>query len=189
MEESISKSEKAYHSNPIIKILSWIDRWIIEVFEKFILSFGLLALSVIVFGIVIARYFLGFSPDWSDELPRFMVVWITFIGMSYCVRQGSHVKIDLFLNKMQGKVKKYINVTILLICFLFFVYLTYLGYNLTMAVFAANQMSVSLDISLGYVYMAIPIGCFLTAKNFLHLLIKNILSKEVIPDLSERGIK
>lgn len=183
----ITVVEKDANKNRILKYLKWFDKWVFEGFEKFVIATGLLSLSVIVFGIVLTRYFLGFSPDWSDELPRFMVVWITFIGMSYCVRKGEHVVIDVLFNKLKGKIQKYFYIIILLICFLFFVYMTYIGYKTTMKIFLANQKSVTLGISLGYVYLAVPVGCFLTTINFFHILIKNIVSPKIYLNLNNGG--
>lgn len=174
-------------TNRLLPYIRWIDKWIFEGIEKCVIGFGLLSLSVLVFGTVLTRYFFGFSPDWSDELPRFIVIWVTFIGMSYCVRKGEHVVIDVLFNRLKGKFKKYIYMIILTSCFLTFVYLTYIGYGLTVKIFAANQKSVTLGISMGYVYAAFPAGCFLTAKNYLHILVKNIRSTSFYKDLNRKG--
>ena len=128
---------------------------------------------------VITRYFFGYSPDWSDELPRFIVIWITFIGMSYCVRKGEHVVIDVIITKFKGKLKKLLSLIILIICFVTLVYMTFVSYELTAKVFATNQKSVTLNIPMGYVYMAVPIGCFLSTINFLHIIMKNLRLKGI----------
>jgi C4-dicarboxylate transporter, DctQ subunit len=188
MENSIVTVGKQSSPNRISKTFKWIDYWILEGLEKFIISFGLLALTIIVFGVVLTRYFFGYSPDWSDELPRFIVIWVTFIGMSYCVRKGEHVVIDILFNKLKGKIQKFFYLCILTLCFLTFVYMTYIGYGLVVKIFSTNQMSVTLGIPMGYVYLAVPVGCFLTAKNFFHLIIKNLSSKDVHLDLNGREI-
>lgn len=186
MKSSIA-IEKKSSPNQLLLFLRWIDSWILEGIEKFVIAFGLLTLSIIVVVTVLTRYFWGYSPDWSDELPRFIVIWITFIGMSYCVRKGEHVVIDVLFNKLKGRVQKYFYMVILLACFITFVFLTYIGFKLTMNIFSANQKSVTLGISMGYVYMALPVGCILTAKNFLHIIIKNFSSKDLHMDLNGRG--
>lgn len=172
--------------NRIHLILRWIDYRILEGVEKLVVSFGLIILSVIVFSVVLSRYFFGYSPDWSEELPRFIVIWITFFGMSYCVRKGEHVVIDVLLTRFKGNLKKYFYILILFICFGFFVYLTFISYELTVKIFNSQQKSVALGILMGYVYMALPIGCLLSAKNFLHIAIKNLSSKDFFTDLTER---
>nr|WP_286181258.1 TRAP transporter small permease [Bacillus sp. ISL-37] len=172
--------------NKVGHYFKWIDKWVFEAAEKFVVAFGLLALSIIVCAIVVTRYFFDYSPDWSDELPRFLLVWITFFGMSYCVRKGEHVVIDVLFNKLNGKIKKTFYMLIVGICFLFFVYMTYIGYQMTVRFFTSSQTSVALGISMGYMYLAVPLGCFLTAKNYLHIIIRNIVNAQLHTDLDER---
>ncbi len=172
--------------NKLIRLFKWVDKWILEGFEKLVISVGLIVLSIVVVVTVVTRYFFGYSPDWSDELPRFLAVWITFIGMSYCVRKGEHVLIDILFTKLKGRVQKVFHIVLLVISFVFLVYLMFLSYELTEKVFASNQKSVTLGISMGYVYMAVPIGCFLSAVNFLHIIVKNLTSKDLFLDLKER---
>lgn len=166
-------------NNGFVRLLLWFDKHILENIEKYVLSLGLIALSAVVIFTVITRYFLGYSPNWSDELPRFIVIWVTFIGMSYCVRKGEHVVIDVLITKIPSGLRKILSMTILLICFLALMYMTYVSYEFTLKVFATNQRSVTLDISMGYIYMAVPVGCFLSAINFLHIIIKNFKKQEV----------
>ncbi len=187
MENTIVTIDQQHNrSNRSLRLFKWIDRWVIEGIEKFIIAAGLLVLSTIVVGTVITRYFFGYSPDWSDELPRFIVIWVTFIGMSYCVRKGEHVVIDVLLNKLKVKLKKYLAMFILILCFLSFIYMTFIGYEMAKNIFATNQKSVTLGISMGYVYMAVPVGCLLTAKNFLHIIFKNLFSKGIYLSLDGR---
>jgi C4-dicarboxylate transporter, DctQ subunit len=185
MENSIVTVEQQTSFRKVKALLKWVDR-ILESIERIVIALGLLTLTIVVVGTVISRYFFNYSPDWSDELPRFIVIWVTFIGMSYCVRKGEHVVIDMLFNKLQGKIKKYFSMIILLLCFLTYIYLTYIGYFMTVKIFETKQMSVTLGIPMGYVYLAVPVGCLLTAKNFLHIIIKNITSKGVFMSLNGR---
>lgn len=187
MESSIVTVEKQSNTNKIVKFFKWIDKWIFEGLEKFVIAFGLLSLSVIVCGIVVTRYFFGYSPDWSDELPRFIIVWVTFLGMSYCVRKGEHVVIDVLFNKLNLKIQKYFYLLIITICFGFFVYMTFIGTQMTIRFFNSNQISITTGIQMGYLYLAVPVGCFLTAKNYLHILIRNFVSPGLHNDLIKRG--
>ncbi|WP_171038121.1 TRAP transporter small permease [Aquibacillus sediminis] len=175
------------NKNFLLSGLLWIDKWILRAFERLVLAVSLLSLSIIVFSIVITRYFFDYAPPWSDELPRYIMVWLTFIGMSYCVRKGEHVVVDILFARMKGKFKKYYFSFTLLVCTVFSGILTYYGWNLTLKMFEINQQSVSLGIPMAYIYLAIPVGCFLMAKNFLHLLIVNIFGKEVVTKLNEGG--
>lgn len=161
------------------KYLILLDKWLFLRIEETILGFGLLALSIIVFINVILRYFFDFSPAWSDELPRYMMIWLTFIGMSYCVRKGEHVNIDIVFSKLPPVLKKAVYLAMLMINFVFSVYLVYKGWGLCQKLIALNQLSVSLQIPIGYIFSVLPIGCALMAKNYAHLFFKNIFTPGV----------
>src|SRR5690625_117190 len=169
----------------IQRILVPIDKWTFELIEKIIVASTLLTLSILVFALIVIRYTLGISPEWSDELPRYLMVWLTFVGMSYCVRLGDHVTIDFLLQKLKGKFLKFFSIGILTICFIFSLVLLFYGYLLFSQVLYSGQTSISLGVSMAYVYVSIPIGALLMSKNFLHLIILNILSDEVILSLKE----
>lgn len=169
----------------IQKVLVSIDKWTFELIEKIVVVSTLLSLSLLVFTLIVIRYTLGISPEWSDELPRYLMVWLTFVGMSYCVRLGDHVAIDFLIQKLKGKFLKVFSLAILIVCFIFSLVLLNYGYLLFTQILNSGQTSISLGISMSYVYVSIPVGAFLMSKNFLHLIILNIFSGKVVFSLKE----
>lgn len=169
----------------IQRILVPFDKWTFELIEKVVVAFTLLSLAILVFLLIVIRYTLGISPDWSDELPRYLMVWLTFIGMSYCVRLGDHVVIDFLIQKLRGKYLKLFYLGILVICLVFSFVLLYFGYLLFSQVLNSGQTSISLGISMAYVYVSIPLGALLMSKNFLHLIVLNLFSNKVVLSLKE----
>ncbi len=85
-------------------VLDLLDK-ITENMENYIMSIGLLSISVIVFVNVIARYFFNTSFSWSEELARYIIVWVSFLGVSSCARFDAHVKVDLLPNLLKGKAR------------------------------------------------------------------------------------
>lgn len=56
---------------------------------------GVMALAVIVFYVVFSRYALSQTPRWSEELPRLILVWVTFFGVISAFIRGSHFRAGL----------------------------------------------------------------------------------------------
>lgn len=162
-----------------------IDKWTFELVEKLIVASALLSLAAIVFILIVLRYTVSIAPGWSDELPRYLMVWLAFVGMSYCVRMGEHVAIDFLVHKFKGHTQKVFYFGILSTCFIFSLVLLYFGYSLYEKIALTGQTSVSLGISMAYVYISLPVGAFLMAKNFLHLIVLNLFSKGVVFSLKE----
>lgn len=52
-------------------------------------------LCVIVFVQVIMRYAYGHSLSWSEELTRYMFVWIIYLGVNLGIRGDNQIKIDI----------------------------------------------------------------------------------------------
>src|SRR5512136_2063238 len=49
---------------------------------------------------VFTRYLLNFVPSWSEEVPRYLLVWITYLGAALAVKFKEHISLDVFFNLM-----------------------------------------------------------------------------------------
>ena len=54
-------------------------------------------MTILIFTQVVCRYVMHNSLTWSEELGRYLFVWITFVGLPVALKAGAHVAIDLFL--------------------------------------------------------------------------------------------
>ena len=76
-----------------MKAIKWLDRHLEEV-----LLVGLLFVMMIIMGIqIVARYALGNSLSWSEEITRFCFIWTGFLSISYCVKNSKSIKIEQFV--------------------------------------------------------------------------------------------
>ena len=88
------------------KALKWLD----DNLEMYICIVLLSLFAVILFIQVIARYVFNNSLSWSEELARYLFIWLVFIGISYGAKQMKHLRIDVFLNIFPKKIRPYIMV-------------------------------------------------------------------------------
>ena len=49
---------------------------------------------------VFGRYALGRSPAWAEELARYMMVWLTFLGAVAVLRSGSHLTVTALIDAL-----------------------------------------------------------------------------------------
>ena len=79
---------------------------IINNFEKNLLALILGAMVLITFAQVIARYL--FNSGWGSalELTQVLFAWLILYGMSYGVRVGAHLGVDILIRKFSPKVFK-----------------------------------------------------------------------------------
>ena len=66
----------------------------------YFLAFLMVVMTLDVLWGVITRYALGGQADWSEELARFLLVWIGILGTAYAAGQGNHLAINLIDTKL-----------------------------------------------------------------------------------------
>lgn len=68
-----------------------------------ILGLMLLVMALSVAWQVFGRYVLHHAPDWSEEVARFLVVWITMLGAAAVLRSGGHITITALLDRLPDR--------------------------------------------------------------------------------------
>ena len=64
------------------------------------------AMAVLIFAQVLARYAFGNSLTWSEEVGRYIFVWMSFLGMATAIREKAHVALDILLQHLTGVSKR-----------------------------------------------------------------------------------
>lgn len=152
------------------KLISFIDR--------FLQWFMVTLMAVLVIDVtwqVISRYLLGEASSFSEEVARYLLIWIGLLGSAYAYREKMHLAFDLLTDKATGKIKYWMELVIhSFIIFFSVIVLVLGGFNLVQITWELNQLSASLQISLAYVYFALPLSGFLIviyALNFMRQII------------------
>ncbi len=108
---------------------------------------------------VISRYLLNSPSVHTDEIARFMFMWVGLIGAAYASSLKRHLAIDLLTQKLSGVRKTTSEVVIILATITFVcIVMIYGGASLVSKTLASGQISPSLRIPMGYVYAAIPVS-------------------------------
>ncbi|MEC8629758.1 MAG: TRAP transporter small permease [Pseudomonadota bacterium] len=95
---------------------------------------------------------------WVEEAVRLMNVFLVFLGLGLALERGRHVGIDTFRNRLPDMPKRLVQRTIDAVGFVFAVYLAVLGWRLVDFVLMTGQRSPTLDIPMGWIYVAPVIG-------------------------------
>lgn len=60
---------------------------------------------------VLGRYVPFIKPfSWTEEIARWLLVWLTFLGATHVAKTSSYTRVDYFVNKLSPKVKKYVGI-------------------------------------------------------------------------------
>ena len=60
----------------------------------------MLALTAVILYSVVARYFFNAAPAWSDEVPRVIFLWCTYLAIAVAVRRGQSLKVTFVLDRL-----------------------------------------------------------------------------------------
>ncbi|MEC5423270.1 TRAP transporter small permease [Virgibacillus sp. C22-A2] len=135
-----------------------VKQFIDEKLEEWVLIISFILLTAIIFAQVIFRYVFSYSIGWSEELGRYILIWIAWISASYAVRRKQHIRIEMVKNKFSVKIQKWIEAVVLLLWFYFAMFLAIEGTKLVMNIQVTGQTSPSMGLPMWAVYIAIPLG-------------------------------
>ena len=122
---------------------------------------GIAILAAIVAWVVFSRYVLGATPRWSEELPRLILVWVTFLGVVSAFVRGSHFKAgitDMFMGP--GRVRRAVAGLADASSAIFLVVLLVTGWQIT--VFTWHPATTALSLPGGLFYLCLPVGAALS---------------------------
>jgi TRAP-type transport system small permease protein len=125
-------------------------------------TIGVIGFSVIVIYVVFARYLLGATPYWAEELPRLLLVWVAFMGTVSAFVRNSHFQAGLLpLVLGEGRSLKIAGLVAGLLSIVFLLVLAKTGYDLTLRTW--SHRTTALKWPAGLSYLALPVCCSLAA--------------------------
>ncbi len=137
----------------------------------------LVALTIIAtFVQVIFRYGLESSLSWSEELSRYLFVWIILVGASVATRRRQHIFVEVLVARLRPALRAWTDLLSVIASMIFFSTFAYVGSLLMLN--AWQQYSTALDIRIAWVYAAAPVGAGLSVLHLLAGLLKRLSGEE-----------
>ena len=140
--------------------------------DKYLGYFLVLLMSVMALDVlwgVITRYAMGSQADWSEELARFLLIWIGLLGAAYASGQRVHLAIDILSANLNTSNRRKLSMTINALIVLFSVAILIIGgAHLMYLTKVLGQLSAALRIPMYIVYAALPISGLLIVFYKMH---------------------
>ena len=131
---------------------------------------GVMFLSVI--AQVVFRYVLKQPLPWSEELARYLMIWVACLAGSEAYRMKSHVGVDFVARLLPITPRKWVSQFGHMAVFVLMVVIIYQG--LTLSWMLMDQESPALEIPMGWSYLAVPVGAAFVALHALIFFIQGI---------------
>jgi TRAP-type C4-dicarboxylate transport system permease small subunit len=117
------------------------------------------ALSILVFVGVIYRYVLLAPIAWIEEVVRFCLVWVTFLGTYLGVRRGQHIALEVVYHRLGPRGRRAVDAVGRVLLAAFFAALAWYGARYARAFMGARTPY--LGTPQGLTYAALPVGALL----------------------------
>ena len=120
---------------------------------------GLVAVfAVMVVYVVASRYLFSSTPRWAEELPRLLLVWLTFIGAVSGFVRGSHFRAGLLdLISLRPALRNTLRILAALATATFLLVFLYTGAQLAQITWSHSTTALSLPV--GLFYLSLPVSC------------------------------
>ena len=119
---------------------------------EFLVVLIMCAMSLMVFGNVVLRYIANSSITSSEELSRYLFVWLTFLAAILAYYENQHICVDFIVKKFDVITQKICSLLVNFLIILCSCFITYGSYLLTEI--GADEISTVTGIHMSYVYVS-----------------------------------
>lgn len=121
-----------------------------------VLCVVLVAIVAVTFSQVLFRYVFRTSLDWSEELARFLFLWLAALSSAYAFKTKSHFALRFVVNRFGPSLRTAVNDLVVLSVSIFLVVFTYQGVIYTLSV--TNQTAPGTQMSMAIPYSSAVVG-------------------------------
>lgn len=132
------------------------------------ISLGWVAIAVLLILVldvlmgVFTRKILGDQVRWSEELARFLLVWISFLGGAIAYLDDKHLGVDLLVSHFHHSAQRLSRIVTHALVFIFALFVMGIGgTNLVIDRFDSGQLLPALGIHKAWFYLAVPASGYL----------------------------
>lgn len=119
---------------------------------------------------VATRFLLRNPSSYTEEVARYLLIWVGLLGASYAAGKRIHLSIDLLPEKLEGR-RRHLLLLFVEACIFCFALLVLVigGSSLVRLTLSLGQTSAALQVPLGYVYLVLPLsGLLMVFFSILH---------------------
>jgi TRAP-type C4-dicarboxylate transport system permease small subunit len=135
-----------------------------------------IALFTIVAVAIVARYGFGQAVSWTEEVPRYLLIWISFLAAASCVLRREHVGFDVLFNALPAPARRVLG-TVLSLMILGFGWVVF-RYGIVFVQDFGSDLMETIPFTNYWYYPAMPVSGFLIMVFALKLVVDEITRPE-----------
>jgi TRAP-type C4-dicarboxylate transport system permease small subunit len=135
---------------------------IIKIIDTILKNALIILMVALVFAVswqVISRYIFSAPSSWTEEVARFLLIWVGVLGAAYAFRTGVHLGLDVLPKKLTGASARALQLFILAMVLIFAIGVLVIGgSSLVSLTWDLKQYSAVLGLPIAFVYSVIPVS-------------------------------
>ena len=124
---------------------------------------------------LLTSFGLPISAPWTEELARYFMIWIIFLGGAIACRHAQLISLEIIVHRLPASIGKSVRYLALMVCVAFFALMANLG--LEFLEFGSIETSPVMGIPKNWVYWAMPVGFAVMIMNTLCLLLESWINR------------
>lgn len=146
-------------AQPLLTLLQRIERGLDAIIQPVVFA-GMAALIGVITLQIVSRVFFS-AVGWTEEVARFLLVWITFLAGTLAFQRGRHIAVTFAVDALPLPLRKLARLAALAIVLAFMITLVVIGHRYMQV--QSFQKSAALRLSMTYVYAVIPLSAGIMA--------------------------
>jgi C4-dicarboxylate transporter, DctQ subunit len=176
----------------IRRLLDLLD--VVQRVEAVLVSGSILGIAALSATNVFTRTVLGFSLAWAQELSQFLMITVTFVGLSYAASQGRHVRMTAIYDQLSPRARKAVMTGIAATTSALLAALTVFAVDYANTLHTLGTVSPALQVPLWIVYAVAPVGLALAALQYALTVVRNLVDDGIfigpdVPDEYEDAVQ
>jgi TRAP-type C4-dicarboxylate transport system permease small subunit len=132
----------------------------------------MLGLTGVILYAVVARYFFNAAPSWSEEVPRVLFLWVTYLAIAVAMKQDRSLRVTFLLDKFPPLAKLWVELVMHAAIFVMLAFL--LWYNVPVIELNSNTRMLATQWSDALRYWPLSVGCVLMGLYQLRLVMRTL---------------
>lgn len=124
------------------------------------------------------------AVDWTEEVARFLLIWITFLAGTLAFQRGHHIAVIFAVDALPARLRQVARILAVLAVIAFMITLVVIGYRYMQV--QSFQKSASLRVPMSYVYAVMPISAAIMAWYALIDLLELVLEGKLSQPMGEQ---
>jgi TRAP-type C4-dicarboxylate transport system permease small subunit len=171
-------------AQPLLTLLRRIERGLDAIIQPVV--FACMAALIGVITLQIISRVLFTAVGWTEELARFLLVWLTFLGATLAFQRGRHIAVTFMVDALPARLRKLARFVALSVVLALMVSLIVIGYRYMQV--QSFQKSASLRISMTYVYAVMPLCTAIMAWYALVDMVEVLIHGKPAPAAEEKPL-